>query len=268
MNTIKDLIINNDWILLITMLFGLFGLPIGIYSSIKAKINKEVTYDLFTTRLITNANNSYENLLIKYNGKQIPNFSSTKFLFWNSGNRIINGQDISDIDHLRLNVYNGIILDYKVIQPMSKTNQIIIVKNEHSLLIKFDYIGINDGMILEVLHSASESEDLIMKGTIKGFGSPIRNKNKSNKLLKLMDKVFTITFGRIINSVVFKTTFFLVILLFSIFITFISFFLYTDNISTGIITTCVGTLYFLLALAGLRRRVPRKFNKFMENAKL
>lgn len=39
-----------------------------------------------------------------------------------------------------------------------------------------------------------ESKDLIMKVTIKGYISPIINKNKSNKVLKIIAKAFTITF--------------------------------------------------------------------------
>lgn len=159
----------------INFVIGISGILIGIFFSYIfyrfSLREKEPSYILNSTNLIQDFTQRFADLDISYKGKPITNFTVTKISFWNDGKGTISGDDITNIDPLRITITKeNIILDPKIIYSKNKANQIRIDLSEDrkNLFIHFDYLDHKDGCKIQLLHTGTDSSDITIKGTIKG----------------------------------------------------------------------------------------------------
>jgi hypothetical protein len=119
-------------------------------------------------------------LEVTYKGHKVDNLTVSKILFWNNGYDTIDSADIVSTDPLRIDSVNQ-ILDAVIIKTNNSSNQIIaaIGVDGASVNIAFDYLDKNDGAIIQVVHAGKSSNDLSLKGKLKG--SPIRFYQSNNR---------------------------------------------------------------------------------------
>ena len=167
-------LMNNPYVLLISFVLGVFGTAFAIYEHYYNKERKEITYHRITNTIIIKKKSRFEKLDIKYDGNPIADFAVSRILLWNSGNRTIMFDDMVPTKELSIEMKEGeSILDYEILFSSEKTNKFSIEKiNDNRIIVKFDYIDKNDGVVVQILHTGTQ-EDIIISCKIKG-GMSIR----------------------------------------------------------------------------------------------
>lgn len=174
---LKGRLKENPWWGALGFLVGLLSIIIAIILFMIGRHTKEPIYAIQSTNLIQDFTSRFEALEIKYAGKQISNFTSTKVVFWNNGKDTINGADIVSAEPLIIRVKDGYkILDSNVLHPKKEynPNQFSIKPSEDGshVLIQFDYLDKGQGGVIQLLHTGESSDDVEVCGTIKGAGKP------------------------------------------------------------------------------------------------
>lgn len=160
------------WILL--SLCTIFSVIFAIYTWIVGNRRKEISVDYSSNDIIKQGKQPIPKLDIKFEDKIIQDLSSTIFYIWNSGNDIINIQDIVTTKGLKIRGDKNQILDAQVIKQSDESNAFIVSKcTSEAVEIEFDYIDSGEGVKLQVLHTGSGNE-LFVECKIKG-GKAIRN---------------------------------------------------------------------------------------------
>ncbi len=121
----------------------------------------------------------------------LKDLTVSKIHFWNSGTDIINSEDVSNNDRIRLIFPGGIkILNKRIIAFSNKTNLFKVNINEkynNMLDIGFEYLWVKQGCVFSILYSGSITEKSEIKGTIKS-GKMINEAEK--KLNEWMESIF------------------------------------------------------------------------------
>lgn len=160
------------WIML--SLCTIFSVIFAIYTWIVGYKRKEISVDYSSNDIIKQGRQPIPKLDIKFDDKSIQDLTSTIFYIWNSGNDIINVQDIVTTKGLKIRSDRRQILDAQVIKQSDESNAFIVSKCTSEIVdIEFDYIDSGEGVKLQVLHTGSGNE-LFVECKIKG-GKAMRN---------------------------------------------------------------------------------------------
>lgn len=136
---------------------------------------------------------------LSYDGKAVNDLTITKYAIWNSGNEVLNWDDIVVASPLQISCNNNsLILDAQILVQSDETNMFkIIEKKDNGVKISFDYMNVNDGIIIQILHT-EEVADLNVECRIKG-GKKLKNLNynakKGNKKLRRTKKMSVLFLG-------------------------------------------------------------------------
>lgn len=171
---------------IIGLIIGIVGILLSVYFYRKSKKTKEPTYRKRSTTLIRSAVSGIDSLEVYYDKHKLTALTITKFAFWNSGRETISGDDVSSVDPLRLEIQDGYeILSCDTIVQAKDANNFLarVADDKKSVLLSFDFIDFEEGAVLRIRHTGSSSEDLSIKGSIKGVKSII-NKGSSNSVMK------------------------------------------------------------------------------------
>lgn len=176
------------------------------YIFYKKDKNKSILAYQTNSDVILNKDNqiNLDDIKITYNNKEISNLSKSYIIIWNMGNKTIEGKDIVEDDKLRI-VFNGD--DGEILYPkIIKTTRNVIKFNANKIdnknkevEINFDYLDVNDGAFIEILHTFQKAEPII-EGTIKGMPNGIKNLGYTNDLIKKskLERIFSKVFETIV----------------------------------------------------------------------
>lgn len=165
--------------------FGILSVVLGIIVSYyfyrKSLLKALPAYQTKSIRIIDIQDKiNIDNVEIKYNNKQITRLSKSFLVFWNNGNKTIEGKDIVDEEKLRIVFDNtdkdGEILSCKVIKVTRKINNFTITQNKqksNEAIIDFTYLDARDGAVVEILHSF-KNPNITINGAIKGIPSGVK----------------------------------------------------------------------------------------------
>lgn len=100
----------------------------------------------------------------------VPRITSSKIVIWNCGDRTIRGTDLVKSDPLRIEVSEaGQILKYTILRQTRSVNMWKIDQSSLNRLdLTFDFVDPGDGINLEVIHSQTRDEFVVV-GTIMGI---------------------------------------------------------------------------------------------------
>ena len=175
-----DLFINNPWMALFVFIIALLGIVLTIIFGLKSLKRKWPRTEMKSSNLIDNFISNYSGLKIKLNDHDCENMTVTKIVFWNKGRDTINNSDITTTDKLTIKAGDGVkIFAAEVIKTVNNANNFKIyeVDNLSKVSFDFEYLDKDEGAVMQIIHSGKDSDDLVISGTIKGFG-----KLKSNKI--------------------------------------------------------------------------------------
>lgn len=111
---------------------------------------------------------------VLYEGEIVSKLSSTNFVIWNSGNKVISKGSLETIDPLRIDVASDArILRHEIKIINNPTCNFSVKPDESglSLTLHFDFLEKNDGLHLQILHTGSDS-DIDIAGKIIGVKTP------------------------------------------------------------------------------------------------
>jgi len=109
-----------------------------------------------------------------YAGQGIENLTATKILFWNAGRETIDSEDVAE--KISVHAKNGYkILNASVVEEKETANKFWVPSYDQSQAqLDFEYIDKDQGAVVQILHTGKSSEDLEIRGTIKGAGKLTR----------------------------------------------------------------------------------------------
>lgn len=180
-------LMNNPYAWGILALLTIISFVYAVVIQQKSKEKKIFSYIKKTNELIAAKKSTYDNLYISYCGQQIESFCVSKFVVWNSGNRILNSSDMVDSKELTFKVNEeNKILDAEIIGVSEVTNNFYIKKKEEKeIKINFDYVEKKDGFVIQIMHTGSE-KDICVECKIKG-GLPIKNEDDKSVPRKIVN---------------------------------------------------------------------------------
>lgn len=118
-------------------------------------------------------------------GVKINSLQKSQIVIWNGGNTTITGENIVKEDPLKIVFSPGTkIFDINITGLSRKVNKFTVrhLRNdltENEILLNFDFLDKEDGIMIEVLHTESAQEPKLI-GTIKGLKNGIKNKGQIN----------------------------------------------------------------------------------------
>ena len=181
----------SDWLSIPSTgsLIGIGGIIIAIISIFITRSVSKISSHLEFNSLI----GGFESVLpkkinITYADVSVEKVSSSVFVIWNSGNKVINGNALKTIDPLRIEASDGVeILRSNIQKTNNKTSNIKIEidpKNKNNLLISFDYLVKKNGFRIEILHTG-DRDSLQVKGTLIDVKPLKKRSSDLNKIFHL-----------------------------------------------------------------------------------
>lgn len=155
----------------ISLLFAVLGLVLSVYFYFKSRKNRIPVYRSRTTRIIRSAVNRIDSLEVLYDKKRLNALTITKVAFWNAGKETISNTDISGNDKLRLEIKEDFeFLSCDIVTQTKKANNFrcCIEADKKTILLEFDYLDFDEGVVLKIRHTGSSNEDVYVSGSIKG----------------------------------------------------------------------------------------------------
>lgn len=196
---------------------GVAGLVLAIVSLAAAFIfykkslkTKEPIYIISNISLIQNNISQMNGLEISYKDRKIENLSVSKIVFWNKGAETLDNQDIIKIDPLRIECSeNNYILDATIIRSNKLANQLSLEVRDSgkAAYVKFEYLDKNNGGVFQIIHTGTSSNDIFLKGELKGAIIQVNKNRKPNLVLNWLSTNLLLVSALLIISRVYKLIF-------------------------------------------------------------
>ena len=158
---------------------GLFlslpGIVVAVVFYYRGRRIKLPCYATTSTNLVTDLVSRLDRLQILYADEPVPTLTATKVLFWNAGADTISRTDVPEGDPIVVRVGPGLrVLDATVLKVTNLVNRFEtdISNDGATVLLHFDYIDMNEGVLLQVLHTGQSGSEVSVGGTVKGAGKP------------------------------------------------------------------------------------------------
>ncbi|MDZ4339860.1 MAG: hypothetical protein U1B94_06535, partial [candidate division NC10 bacterium] len=162
---------------LLLALVTVFSVVLSFIFYFRSRRAKEPCWAIHSNNLVRDFRAKLPDLNIQYGNEEVENLTVAKVLFWNRGGGTINSDDIAEGDPLRVEATGALrILDAKILQANSPASQfkVRLDRDRNALFLEFDFLDKNHGALLQLIHSGTSSTDLVVKGTVKGGGTPKR----------------------------------------------------------------------------------------------
>lgn len=205
-------LMENPYAWAVLSMCTIVALIFAIYTWFAGKKKKEISYFKSTFKVVKAGKSVIPKLDLLYDGQNIDDLTITKYAIWNSGNEVLNWSDIVIVSPLRIICNNAKILDVQIIEQSDETNAFkILDKKDNYVKIEFDYVNINDGIVIQILHTG-DAADIDVDCRIKGGRKP-RNFNhnlKKNSKKNKKHKIIAITAMGIDVFMIWAMSFFLI----------------------------------------------------------
>ena len=175
---------------------GILGIIVGYILYRRGRREKKPLWSIKNNNLISGFSKQLPSLDVKYAGQNVENLSVGKVVFWNGGSETIRREDIANADPIRIIALNNTtLLDTKLLEHNSNPSLFLISKNSDSTaaFIEFDFVDRNQGLVVQVVHTGTSGNDLILTGTIKGAGTPKHSVLGHTILLHTLQELAPIT---------------------------------------------------------------------------
>jgi hypothetical protein len=109
---------------------------------------------------------------VTFEKKPVDALTISKACIWNSGKDALRHDDFAPMQPLRINVVNKVqILEASIVQTSSKSCRCEIERaGGNSYAIKFDFLDPSHGLVVQIAHTGTASEDISVTGHIVGGG--------------------------------------------------------------------------------------------------
>lgn len=182
MEELARFVATNPWVVILLAGCTLVSVPLavwGLYVTYKQHREKRPCYTVESNNLILGLVHMLPDLEIKFHGygSPIANLTVTDITFWNRGRAAIRKSDIAKLEPLIISMApNCLILNVLVVRRAKAENAFEVTRSQDRThaSINFDFLDHNDGVVIQVVHTGTSSEDVAVKGTVIEGGTPIR----------------------------------------------------------------------------------------------
>jgi hypothetical protein len=196
---------------MLSFVIGVLGIGLALFFHFRPFNDKGIKYSIQNYPLFKDYVQQIDGIQISIDGKVIKNLTVTIMAIWNSGHSVIDSTDIPNKNPLGIKLLsseNEIISARILHQTNIGNDSYVSIREDKTLLIGFEYLGKDDGFILQILHTEDAINESNILGEIKGIGKfsdnyNINNKNINNRTILI---VFSIVLYIIIFIIIFKTT--------------------------------------------------------------
>ena len=192
-------LMENPYAWAVLSICTIVALIFAVYTWIVGKKKMELSCFHNTFRVVKAGKSVIPKLSLSYEGQAIDDLTVTKYVIWNSGNEVLNRSDIVQVCPLQIVCDdNAQILDAQIIVQSDETNAFkILEKKDKCVKLEFDYANVDDGIILQILHTGDVT-DINVECRIKG-GKELRNLNhnikKKNRNYNINKRILIILMG-------------------------------------------------------------------------
>lgn len=167
-------------------ILAVLGLAASIYYGVKSKRVKRISFLKRTRRLVLPRDIITPELHIFFGDKELSDISVSFFTIWNSGNEIIQHDDIVLSKPLEIKpTGNGEILEAQIIKKNDDSCLFNVTTEGNKTRIDFDYTEPSEGILLQVIHTG-DLQDL--SGKIKGGKIVLFKPERKNRVLTKIAK--------------------------------------------------------------------------------
>lgn len=261
---------SSPFLIIGSFLIAIIGVILAIIFFIKSRRKKLPLYSKKSINIISDFISTLANLDIKYKEEPIQNLTLTKMVFWNGGNVTIENTDIASADPLTIQAKEGSkILRADIIQKSSDANLMKLsdIQNGNSLSLTFDFLDKGQGGIIEIVHTGKSSDDIDLKGTIKGSGSPVSKNVYSTYHLQHFVRTLPPPLSNIIGQspkTIGKVTIIVLIFCVLIGISLILFAQSEKDKTIGWVLCAYGLIIIPTYIMFLKRKIPKSLELFEE----
>lgn len=171
-----DQIISNPWIGFTGTVLGLLGILASAITYYKSRQIQQPAYCKRSIRWLDGSNLPHKDIQLSFRGKNIQRFTITHIAFWNAGNKTIRPSDFAATNPLRLELPDDCeIFDIRIVASTTLDIQARIASPEaissgeaKAIPIDFEYLDLDDGFSIQIIHDAKSEESIKMLGKIPG----------------------------------------------------------------------------------------------------
>lgn len=178
--TIMEKLMYNPYAWIVLSLCTIFSVIFAIYTWVAGRKIKEISVDKYSNEIVKQGKSHIDKLELKYAGKEIEDLSSIIFYIWNSGNDVINANDMVGENAISILSKNKQFLEAQILKQSDPSNLFQVTKfDPTNVSLKFDYLDSGEGVKIQILYTGS-SDDFKVECKIKG-GKAIRDCLKLRK---------------------------------------------------------------------------------------
>ncbi len=153
-----------NWGIISTVVAVVLGIS-TLLLTLKLIRKRQPAWAYKTEEIIDLGENSPKELELLYAGKPVRGIYRTTVILFNGGSEIINSEDVTV--PIAMTFTGGEILNEPQVKGISnEENKVVVKKQAKSVITKFLYLGHNDGIVFDVLHTAIQT--ISLKMNIKG----------------------------------------------------------------------------------------------------
>lgn len=194
-----QLLANNPIITIGGFALGIIGIVLAVIFYVRSIKDRVPCFEVNSNTLIEGLHKALDGLQLHYKGAPQERITVTKLAFWNAGRETIDKRDLVEADPIGIACPSALaILDIQVTQVSAKSNSVRLGSavdqgGVHFYPIDFEYLDNKDYFVIQIVHSGQDSEDIVVKGKIKGVKDI--EKSKDTKLEKRFLKLIPFAFG-------------------------------------------------------------------------
>lgn len=216
--------------------------------------------------------NVIQKVTVFYDNQLVNNLSIAQICIWNAGKKVINYSDFATGSPLLISIKNGEkILDANILYTKEKLNKlkITVAPDNSSISVTFEFLGKNDGVIIQVFHTGKHDSVFSISGKLKEGPSFINNENfvlrATYKMLK--NSIFSVVFkNRILfNKIIGFLSLFMAIILVGTYYFNLNGIHSNDKLFNSIMIWIYVGIMIVYAYAYLKRTVPKGYEIYETN---
>jgi hypothetical protein len=119
--------------------------------------------------VVTRSEQKVGDLEVRFKGVVVPRLTRTRMAMWNPRWAVVEGADIAERDPLRIGFRDADVLDVRLAKQTREAVSFSAEVRDGDCFIDFDFLDRHDGVILELLHTASDLDRPSIQGTVKGL---------------------------------------------------------------------------------------------------
>lgn len=199
--------ITDDPKFAISLAAGVLGIVLAAFFYFRSKSVKEPCYSRKSTVLIDPEIVENNPIKVSFQDRPVERLTLSYVALWNNGRATISGDDISEIDPLRIVALNGCsILAADLVQENKHANdfRIDLIRQDDTVIVSFNFVDYKNGAIIRVYHSGDTSRDIDVVGTIKGVDSLIDVDKTGHNFIGLLEHITDFTMGRLFRLPILK----------------------------------------------------------------